>query len=101
LLAAVSEFVEAKASSFNKFQQAGGEGRKRFSQKASEFRALPHVSTTRFHLIRDQEAGGSNPLAPTFIVSKIQPVSETKPKRAADRNEDAGSSKNNTTIGLF
>jgi len=55
-IATVHEFVDAKASGFNRLN---GEARKRFNPKHQKSAHYSHVST-------DQEAGGSNPLAPTF-----------------------------------
>ena len=78
----VDEFVDAKASGFNKLQQAEWVYAQTLHLKASKNRALPNVSITRSYLIRDQEAGGSNPLAPTFCFSKDTARFGLPPERA-------------------
>jgi hypothetical protein len=65
-----------KAASFNTFQQGEGIGLQAFQSKALRIQAFSSAFNKLPDMFRDQEAGGSNPLAPTFYFSKIQPVSE-------------------------
>ena len=62
----VDEFVDAKAPRFNRVQQGPEANSQTVQFKPTTFSKFQQVSTNVFHLVRDQEAGGSNPLAPTF-----------------------------------
>ena len=67
----VDNFVAAKAPDFSAFQQGLARMRQTVQFKASNFHAFSANFNKLLNLVRDQEVGGSNPLAPM-----IQPVSD-------------------------
>jgi hypothetical protein len=69
----VDEFVDARASRFNRVQQGRRLALQTVQLKASEIHAFLSISTSGGYMVRDQEAGGSNPLAPTFFSSISAP----------------------------
>jgi len=70
--ASVDDFVDEGAPWFNLFQQAWNDSPQILQSKASDNRAFQQLSTGTSGLVRDQEAGGSNPLAPIFPFSQIR-----------------------------
>ena len=79
----VDNFVDARAAEFNKLQQPEWRSLQTLQSEASRIHAFQLISTSVRYMLRDQEAGGSNPLAPTFRF-KIYSPSGVKPERAVD-----------------
>ena len=63
----VDNFVAAKAPDFSAFQQGLARMRQTVQFKASNFHAFSANFNKLLNLVRDQEVGGSNPLAPIFL----------------------------------
>jgi hypothetical protein len=72
-------FVDARAAEFNKLQQPECRTLQTLQSEASRIHAFQLIPTSVHNLFRDQEAGGSNPLAPTFPFKHFRvPVSQAR-----------------------
>jgi hypothetical protein len=67
----VGDFVDAKAPGFNKIQSTSTGTPQTTQQQSLRINKTIEFNKHR-HLVRDQEVGGSNPLAPT--TSKFLPI---------------------------
>src|SRR5262249_29246787 len=68
----VDKFVAGEAPAFNKLQQQPRARPQTVQSKASKFRTFSTNFNKLRNLFRDQEVGGSNPLAPIFFSISIR-----------------------------